>query len=344
MFKVDEKEVVVLLGLFAHKRVVSTPMLCFSKLYNRYGGGWKLKYFQMQNKKLFVALHAFNTPKLQLATTLHTAGYMVGGSMPKGCMVLACANIHSVSNLENTKYNIAEVILTPSLQKFTFFLPVASQNIVLTLKMELFEKLFKKYWGHSYSPAYRLSIRKAEEQTLFQTISKVLYEYMKKSHNGVAMDYEKIEEEITFLFFGFLELKEEKQASRKKVLTLARLRKAIEQNLTANITIKELTEELKQSQRTAERTFADSLGISAKKYQQYLRLNAVYYDLGSKTFTTVKEVAQKYNFFHMGHFSKEFKKMFAQTPKQTQTTVLKQQKTSLAPHEQLQQNLKKFYG
>ena len=66
-------------------------------------------------------------------------------------------------------------------------------------------------------------------------------------------------------------------------------------------------------------SFKTDYGITPKKYLQNLRLNAIHKELflAYPKAVTIIDLAQKYNFFHMGHFSQEYKKIFGQTPSQT---------------------------
>lgn len=62
--------------------------------------------------------------------------------------------------------------------------------------------------------------------------------------------------------------------------------------------------------------------MTPKKYLQQLRFNAIKKELvfADPNFCTVSQIANKYNFFHMGHFSTEYKKLFGKTPSQTLET------------------------
>ena len=59
--------------------------------------------------------------------------------------------------------------------------------------------------------------------------------------------------------------------------------------------------------------------MTPKKFLQQLRLNAIKKELLASTTknTIISDIAFKYKFLHMSHFTSEYKKLFGQTPSST---------------------------
>lgn len=103
---------------------------------------------------------------------------------------------------------------------------------------------------------------------------------------------------------------------------LARLRQArdyIADHLHEPITLVDLCAELGLSRRGVEFLFQDSLGIGPSAFIRHQRLHGVRRDLlkAPQAVGVVKESALQWGFWHMGHFSREYRSLFGETPSTT---------------------------
>lgn len=82
--------------------------------------------------------------------------------------------------------------------------------------------------------------------------------------------------------------------------------------------VEELCVQLHVTRRTLQNCFQDVLGMSPAHYLRTVRLNAVRRGLceGERT-STIADMAARWGFWHMGHFSHEYKALFGETPSQT---------------------------
>jgi AraC family ethanolamine operon transcriptional activator len=84
------------------------------------------------------------------------------------------------------------------------------------------------------------------------------------------------------------------------------------------LTVAELCTRLHMTRRTLQNCFHDTLGQSPASYLRSLRLNAVRRALReSPPSATVADIAAGWGFWHMGHFSQDYKALFGETPSQT---------------------------
>ena len=73
------------------------------------------------------------------------------------------------------------------------------------------------------------------------------------------------------------------------------------------------------SERAVEYAFRDVYGVGAKQYLRLLRLNQVRRELNALPAgaAAVTDIAQRYGFWHLGHFSAGYRRLFGEAPRQT---------------------------
>jgi len=93
----------------------------------------------------------------------------------------------------------------------------------------------------------------------------------------------------------------------------------LQKHIHATYTIADMVEDLQVSKRTIQHGFKHYLGFTPKEYQQYIRLNGIRDTILSMNdpHISLSEIAAKYNYFHLGHFSTEYRKFFGETPSKT---------------------------
>ena len=88
------------------------------------------------------------------------------------------------------------------------------------------------------------------------------------------------------------------------------------------LTVADLCARLHMTRRTLQNCFHEVLGLSPATYLRTLRLNAVRRALREgPASATVAGIAAGWGFWHMGHFSHDYKALFGETPSQTRTRV-----------------------
>jgi AraC family ethanolamine operon transcriptional activator len=81
----------------------------------------------------------------------------------------------------------------------------------------------------------------------------------------------------------------------------------------------DLCRELAVSERTLHYAFQEVRGLSPMAYFQTRRLNAVRLELKAATAdtTTVREIAQRWGFWHTGELASAYRRLFGELPSQT---------------------------
>lgn len=95
--------------------------------------------------------------------------------------------------------------------------------------------------------------------------------------------------------------------------------KTITEDLSYPWTIQDLCEKLYVSPRTLRYAFQECLGMSPMAYLKTQRLKQVRRQLETSDHhqTTVTDIAIQCGFWHMGQFSKDYRKMFGECPSET---------------------------
>lgn len=90
-------------------------------------------------------------------------------------------------------------------------------------------------------------------------------------------------------------------------------------HLDQPLTLQDLCKSVKASKSALSYGFQEIFGVSPMAYLKIRRLNGVFHTLkrsDPKTDTVLK-VANRYGFWHMGHFSQDYKQMFGELPSET---------------------------
>ncbi|TSE19700.1 HTH-type transcriptional regulator CdhR [Tepidimonas alkaliphilus] len=105
---------------------------------------------------------------------------------------------------------------------------------------------------------------------------------------------------------------------RRRLDLVHRARSLVLSDPASYLTVDQLCQALYVTRRTLQNCFQSVLGMSPAAYLRAVRLNRVRQELLQATpGQTVIDIAARWGFWHMGHFSKEYRILFAEKPSQT---------------------------
>jgi len=106
---------------------------------------------------------------------------------------------------------------------------------------------------------------------------------------------------------------------RRRWAIVMKARELVSRPLNHAMTVDDLCAQLHVTRRTLQNHFQRVVGESPADFLKAVRLNACRRRLRevSVASLTVQEVAAQWGFFHMGHFSADYKAMFGELPSQT---------------------------
>jgi len=107
---------------------------------------------------------------------------------------------------------------------------------------------------------------------------------------------------------------------RDRSLALRRALALIEEHAAEPISIKEVCRAARTSWSTLDRAFKERFGVSPKRYLTSVRLHGVRRELRSDSRRLrVVDAANRWGFWHMGQFAKDYREQFGELPSQTLT-------------------------
>ncbi len=110
------------------------------------------------------------------------------------------------------------------------------------------------------------------------------------------------------------------RSPRMRERVLRRALDVIETQLDAPPSMRELCRLCGTSWPTLYRAFIDRFGVGPKAYSKVMRLNRVRYDLvAAAPDERVADIANRWGFWHMGEFAKDYGKMFSRRPSEDRT-------------------------
>jgi AraC family ethanolamine operon transcriptional activator len=103
------------------------------------------------------------------------------------------------------------------------------------------------------------------------------------------------------------------------VLQLRQAREFIRESTRGPVQLDDLSAQLGMSRRGVELMFRKSLGIGPGSFIRQQRLHGVRRELlaGNPESGAVKRLAIEWGFLHMGHFSRNYRDLFGETPRET---------------------------
>ena len=282
---------------------------------------WDLESDQLGKGELRVSLRVVHTPRIQLANTQITQAYMSQGSFPDGGIMLLYVSSKSIINLQNRSTEPREVIIFSKGDEVDFLTSASIDAFTVVIEEELFYKEFYAFFGDT--PDVLLQKKrfylKEDKVLLYQQTVTSWISYLAKEFPKLTIkpEYGRMESEIVRQLFDCM-VPAPFLKKREKFQTKA-VRDLLQENIDQYIDISFMIKELDISESQLHQAFKKEYGITPKRYLNLLRFNAIKKELLSSDpdSITIANIARKYNFFEMGHFSAQYKKIFGEAPSQT---------------------------
>jgi AraC family transcriptional regulator, ethanolamine operon transcriptional activator len=287
---------------------------------------WNLEHTKM-GKGLFEGnISAVHTPRIQLSSSYFSQSFMTQGDFPDGCSVLIYAINDARYNFQNRVVQANEIIVLSKGDEIDVLASGEMDVGTIVIEEQLFYQTFYDYFDdtpHRVIKDKRFSIKPDMISVFHQTVD-LWKTYLTKEYPTLneKPPYEKMEPEILRQLFNCIIstpfVKKIKKFQTKTVRDL------LHGNIDKLIDISDITTKLSISESQLHHAFKKDYGITPKKYLQSLRFNAIKKELlyAHPHTHTVSQIAQKYQLFHIGHFSTEYQKRFGQTPAQTLNSKL----------------------
>lgn len=286
-----------------------------------YAKQWNLEHTVMEKGPFTGSISAVHTPRIQIGTSYYSHGLMSRGDFPDGCILLVYAANNAVYNFQNRVIKSNEIIVLNKGDEINMLFSGDINIHTVAIEEQLFNQSFYDFFDISPSTIFkhkRVFIKPDMMYSFPKTIDNWRAYLTNKLHRkNIQSMYNRIESEILqqlFTHFVF-----SSATKKRKKFNTQSIRDLLHSKIEQYIDIPDILKELNISESQLHYLFKKEYGITPKKYLQYLRLNAIKKELllADPHSVNIAEIAQKYNFFHMSHFSLEYKKLFGQTPSKT---------------------------
>ena len=128
---------------------------------------------------------------------------------------------------------------------------------------------------------------------------------------------DKICEKLVLLLSGGTPIRRTPK-QKAQLRAFSRALEVIDGNLSSNLSVPEIANSAGMSRRSLEYTFRDRMGVGPKAYVIAQRLIQVRRDIKStRGSITITDIANRWGFWHMGQFAKDYKLQFGELPSQT---------------------------
>ncbi len=283
--------------------------------------GWDLDINGMAKRAFEVEIRAVHTFHMQLSLMRYHTAIMIDGGYPDGAVIFSCIKTNGLIHEKNRTYHNDDMIMLNDNKRFDLIVSEPCYIFTLAIEKEILEREFESFFKIPFIQVYREQdiYLDSEQSETYYALFKEQMELLKQraEENTTKEDYAALEIEILKKLFSCFLFRPKEINYLPRYIRNGRV--LLEENINATYTIADMVDDLHISKRTIQHGFKHYLGFTPKEYQQYIRLNGIRNTILSMKdpHIPLSEIASKYNYFHLGHFSTEYKKFFGESPSET---------------------------
>ena len=291
-------------------------------LMKEYSKEWSIERQQVQKGLYCGSIIAVHTPFIQISFSEGSHGQLILGDFPKNTILLFLIVTDGIASFQGKPIQCNELVVIQSGDEIDILINSKSYAFTIAIEETLFRDSFESYFLKSVDTILegkRLLVNSSKKE-IFETKLKKWIEYFGSNTFTLKKEKEYIQIENRILEDIFRTLLVDVKKVNRVKFDIKNVRDKLHESLIdTEISISTISHELSISQRQLHHSFKNSYGISPKQYLQVLRLNKVRRELlyATSKSITVSEIAFKYGFTHLSHFSKLYKDMFHELPSKT---------------------------
>lgn len=300
--------------------IVETPKLNIEEIV-RHFNEWDLKSEQME-KGLFAAnITAIHTSRIQFHDVNYSHGFLSQGSYPDDCVMIGYVETDGKATFQNRLLHENELIISTHGGEINYLSSAQNRVFTISVEKQLFVEAFFEFFAEpfeDYQDKGRFFVKPQKMSGFLKSMTDWM-SFIKQNHTLLLSEdkYSMLELEILRDIFSALMI--EQSEKKRSEFQLKKARDILHANIHERFDSVTLTKELGISQRQLQRVFKEAYGLSPKRYLLNLRINAVRDELlaaDPKTMS-VSNIALKYDFFDLNHFSKAYKMLLGELPSNT---------------------------
>ncbi len=285
---------------------------------------WDMEEYRLENGPIFGHLHAIHTSHIQFAHSSRSCGVFKKGKTPNNAYVLASVETDGLFTHNGLSVTSDELLVLTEEDNVDYTASSAFTIVIMTIEKDFFESQFKSHFDKPFiydKEHKRMQVKKNFGTVLREKGRKILTELMPQSKalQDDLVFHDSTEQDILKLIFKSIDFNKERKKILESEIHANEVRKHIEHHYRENLSLRDVYDSIKFSDRTLSASFHALFGFSPKQYLTHYRLGKVHHSLLVNDYnkTSVESIAYDHGFSHMGRFSNAYKTMFGRTPSTT---------------------------
>jgi AraC family ethanolamine operon transcriptional activator len=292
--------------------------------------GWDAEFYQLSRGLLRGEYRVLELPGLQLHWTSYDRVVKIQGTAPPGTLAFGLDFVSegSIRFCGHQAISRGDIILAhPAQDPFSLVTANRHDYGVVLLDLDTFnnsgctlyhQELWNILQGNQAlraQPGHLIRI-KALIKNIFEQLATSPEAILERPRVQKAITQE-LTEGMLALICSKESLIPEKVSPGFRREAVGRALEYIQSNLDKPLSLVDICEAAGASSRTLLYGFRDMTGLSPKAYLKARRLNEVRRDLLNGAAPTVGEIADRWGFWHLNHFGRDYKAMFGELPSET---------------------------
>jgi len=291
----------------------------FDKLVRQDPKNWKQGCpFQLSTSGLSGQYQALQLCSMQIGYGMRKGAAMYNVSSAKDSLsIVLIITCKGKSCFDRIKFREGDILFFDDSHPHNWIADGLVEHVIITIRKSALPAELSnvsKLIGHSILDT---------DARLLTILHKIRKQFTDDSIKKNTKHYRKMEDEILAVLLGLLS----EQTPAIPKLTAGEkialeIRDQIFGHMDGNMSIASLAKEHNISEQTLQNSFKSLFGYTPKRFFRLLKLNLVHQELmeGTPEQTTVSEIARKWGFIHMGHFTAFYTELFGENPSKTLKT------------------------
>jgi len=282
---------------------------------------WDLKSEQMERGLFSAHITAIHTPRIQFHDVHYSHGFLTQGMSPSDCVMIGYTQTEGKAVFQNRLLQKNELVISTDREEIDYISSTRNRVFTISVEKQLFKDAFFDFFAEPFE-AYQDKGRffiKSQKLSGFLDTMIAWMSLIKNSHMLLLNEdkYKILERKILEDIFASLII--EQRERKRSEFQVEKARDILHASIDERFDAVTLTQELGISQRQLQRIFKEVYGYTPKRYLLNLRINEVRKELlqADPETATISDIALKYHFFDLNHFSKAYKVLFGELPSHT---------------------------
>ena len=297
---------------------------------------WNQVYDQITAGRFHSSLQRLNTDQLDIFRETINQRVVQHGQAPAEMVHFAVPltlpqNRPVPLSLQGCQVGDNAVMALRSNEEFVFHVPPQVDSLQISIRNGDLEALAPQLWQRLSQSRQRMPVLQVSPQQLQATRELLLTAFEQALLNADLLNFAGSQKLIQHQFISLLlDLLNDVAPDERPSLTHAthsdivrRSQGIVQRSPDEPVTVLDLCQQLRVSRRTLQNSFQLITGTTPVDYLRSIRLNGVRRMLqAAPDRNSVREAAGHWGFYHLGHFSRDYRRLFDELPSETRSRAL----------------------